>query len=113
MLSVPLAQAGVYSAEDFHNGVRAYEAVYGGLRQRDPKLDGSAFEFLGYVKALADSNNGSMFCIRQDAFPRAVSLVVKQYNKQPEWRDLDPAVVVVEALRRAFPCGTISVVTRP
>ncbi|MBK7662434.1 MAG: hypothetical protein IPJ21_02590 [Sterolibacteriaceae bacterium] len=113
MLISPLASAGVYSPDDFYNGVRAYEMVYGGVRQRDPRMEGSAFEFLGYVKALTDSNNGIAFCIRQDAFPKAVSLLVKQYNRQPEWRDVDPPVVVVEALRSAFPCGTPPVITRP
>ncbi|MBK8337882.1 MAG: hypothetical protein IPL03_15555 [Sterolibacteriaceae bacterium] len=109
LLSATLAQAGVYSAEDFRSGVRAYEAVYGGLRQPDPITEGSAFEFLGYVKALADSQNGSAFCLRQDAFPRAVSLLVRQYNSQPAWRDRDPAAVVIEALSRAYPCGAMPV----
>lgn len=112
MLISPLASAGVYSSDDFYNGVRAYETVYGGLRQRDPRMEGSAFEFLGYVKALTDSNNGIAFCIRQDAFAKAVSLLVRQYNRQPEWRDVDPTVVVVEALRSAFPCGALPVVPR-
>lgn len=105
--------AAVYSPEDFHNGLRAYEAVHGGYRQRDPQMEGSAFEFVGFVKALTDANNGSAFCIRAGAFPRAVSLVVQQYNHQPGWRDLDPATVVVRALGRAFPCAAIPVADRP
>lgn len=113
MLTAPLAQAGVYSAEDFRSGILAYEAVYGGLRQRDPRMEGSAFEFLGYVKALADSNNGSAFCLRQGVFPQAVSVLVKMYKSQPAWHDHDPAAVVIEALSRAYPCGTMPVVARP
>ncbi len=113
ILTMPLAHSGVYSAEDFRSGVRAYEAIYGGLRQPDPGTQGSAFEFLGYVKALADSQNGSTFCFRQDAFPRAVSLLVRHYNAQPAWRDRDPAAVVIDVLSRAYPCGTMPVAARP
>lgn len=107
------AFAGVYSADDFHNGLRAYEAIHGGHRQRDPQLEGSAFEFVGYVKALTDAHNGSAFCVGRGAFPRAVTLVVQQYNDQPGWRDVEPAAVVMRALGRAFPCGTMPVVSRP
>lgn len=113
MLTAPLTRAGVYSAEDFQSGILAYEAVYGGLRQRDPVTEGSAFEFIGYVKALADSNNGSAFCLRQDAFPQAVSILVKMYKDQPAWRERDPAAVVIEALSRAYPCQRMPVVVRP
>lgn len=108
-LIAPPALADVYSSEDFRNGLRAYEAIHGGHRQRDPQLEGSAFEFLGYVKALADANNGSSFCVRQDAFPVVVSQVVKQYNGEPAWRDRDPKTMVIGALSRAFPCGTMPV----
>lgn len=44
-LASPLVFAKVYSPEDLQRGLRAYEAVHGGHRHRDPQLEGRAFEF--------------------------------------------------------------------
>ncbi|TXG87333.1 MAG: hypothetical protein E6R14_01510 [Thermomicrobiales bacterium] len=98
------AVADLYSTEDFRNGVRAYESVYGAYRQRDPQLEGSAFEFLGYVKAIVDAHNGTAFCMRRTFFPRAVAGLVSEYNGHAAMRELEPKAVVLDVFAREYPC---------
>lgn len=104
LLFAQAARPDVYSAEDFRTGVRAYEAVYGAHRQRDQQLEGSAFEFLGYLKASIDAYNGIAFCMRDAVFPKAVSSLVRQYNARPDWRDRNPRDLVIDVLSREYPC---------
>lgn len=98
------AVADMYSTEDFRNGVRAYEAVYGAYRQRDPQQEGSAFEFLGYLKATVDAHNGIAFCMPPNAFPRAVAGLVREYNGHAAMRDFQPKAVVFDVFVREYPC---------
>ena len=103
-LVAPPALGDMYSTEDFRNGVRAYESVYGAYRQRDPQLEGSAFEFLGYIKAIIDAHNGATFCMRGSSFSRAVAGVVGEYNGSAAAREREPKAVVLEILARDYPC---------
>ena len=99
-----VVSAGVYSPEDFRSGLRAYEALYGAYRQRDPVQEGSAFQFLGYVKAVIDQQNGSAFCMRNGAFPSAVSALVREYNRRVELHDRDPKNVILEVFGHEYRC---------
>lgn len=102
------AVAEVYNAFDFNQGIRSYEAMHGNHRNRTPRTEGAAFEFLGYLKASVAQHNGREFCIQPLDLSRAVTVLVQRYNNHVGAHFQDPQLTIVNAWRPAFPCRAVN-----
>jgi len=62
--------------------------------------------FIGYVRGVADTGDGVLFCIRNNVtVGQCVAVAEKYLENNPEKWNHEAAPLVIAALQQAFPCG--------
>ena len=96
------AQAGSLDGNKLVKGMRDYESFE---RDGSQVATSKATHFLGYVSGVADAVNGVLYCPPQNAnLGQAASIVVQFMSANPARWSESAAVLVVDALKKAFPC---------
>ena len=77
------------------------------FEKENPNFESAiSYAFIGYVSGVIDSLDNTAFCLPITVtYPQAGSIVMKYLRNNPEQRDRMASKLVVEALKKPFPCS--------
>lgn len=99
-----------YASAEFHSGNRMAEWISAAERVEQNRQNGTDYQaqamLLGFVTGIADSNNGTLFCLSPNVtIGQLIAVLQKNMAKNPENWNLPAWVLVTKAFASAFPCA--------